>query len=43
MQVLTTVLLFFTGLSDPGVIPKNYFDKNALEQVDKKYHKLKNF
>jgi hypothetical protein len=31
IQALCTILLLFTGLSDPGVIPKNYFDKKALE------------
>ena len=35
--------MLFTGLKDPGIIPKNFFDKRALEQIDRKYHKLKNF
>jgi Na+/melibiose symporter-like transporter len=29
LQILSTVLMFFTGLSDPGIIPKNYFDKET--------------
>ena len=33
--------MLITGLSDPGVVPKNYFDKNALKQINRKYHKLK--
>ena len=31
LQILTTILMLVTGLSDPGVVPKNYFDKNALK------------
>ena len=38
---MSTILMLMTGLKDPGIVPKNYFNKNALEQVDKKYHKLK--
>ena len=28
-----------TGLTEPGIIPKNYFDERAVKQVDRKYHK----
>lgn len=35
--------MFKTGLMDPGVIPKNIYDKQALQQIDKKYHKLKTY
>ena len=43
LQFLTTILMFYTGLKDPGVIPKNIYDKQALQQIDKKYHKLKTY
>jgi hypothetical protein len=30
LQFLTTIMMLITGLSDPGIIPKNFFDKKAL-------------
>jgi Na+/melibiose symporter-like transporter len=27
LQLLSTILMFLTGLRDPGVFPKNFFDK----------------
>lgn len=29
LQFLVTSLMLTTGLSDPGIIPKNFFDKKA--------------
>jgi hypothetical protein len=38
MQILGTVTMLITGLMDPGIIPKNYWDDNALKQVYPKFH-----
>lgn len=35
--------MFWTGLKDPGIIPKNIYDRRALHQIDPKYHKLKTY
>jgi palmitoyltransferase ZDHHC9/14/18 len=37
LQFLTTCLMLITGLTDPGIIPKNFFDKKAKEQINDKY------
>jgi len=34
LQIFTTLLMLVTGLTDPGIIPKNYFDKKAINQID---------
>lgn len=39
LQVLTTILMLATGFTEPGIIPKNYFDERAVKQIDRKYHK----
>lgn len=30
--------MLVTGLTDPGIIPKNYFDNKALKQIYPKFH-----
>jgi hypothetical protein len=41
IQGVTVLLMCVTSLMDPGVVPKNYWDKIAQQFIDKKYHKLK--
>lgn len=38
LQVVSSVTLLITGLTDPGIIPKNYFDNRALKQIYPKFH-----
>ena len=33
--------MLVTGLTDPGIIPKSYWDKEAKAQIDRKYIKVK--
>lgn len=43
LQIISTILMLATALMDPGVIPKNYYDRHSLHQLDRKYHRLKSY
>jgi len=34
LQLVSTITMLITGLTDPGIVPKNYFDEKAIEQLD---------
>ena len=42
LEVVSTFLMLVTGFTDPGVIPKNYFDGKAYDQIHPKFKKLQN-
>jgi len=41
LQVLSTVLMFYTGCVDPGIVPATFISKDAISKVNKKYINIK--
>lgn len=41
LQVASTVLMFYTGCIDPGIVPSTFLSKEAISKVDKKYVNIK--
>jgi hypothetical protein len=41
LQILCTFLMMITAFIDPGIIPKNEWDREAKLQIDNKYIKIR--
>lgn len=41
LQVLSTVLMFYTGSVDPGIVPATFISKDAISKVNRKYVNIK--
>ena len=41
LQILCTVLMIWTSVIDPGIIPATYISKQATDCIEKKYLQIK--